>query len=119
MSHDQVFCLRIQDQQVWYAMVNGQMHGAWPNRGTAEAGMQVEQRRAKANGKNKLASHSDDEVRAILDQASALLESIRWASEKESDLQYNAYMMGFEQAREGISEMACAMTSEGDEDDDC
>lgn len=50
MTKDHVFCLRgHKDVIEWYAMVNGRVVGAtWPDKGSALAGMQTEQRR---NGK--------------------------------------------------------------------
>jgi hypothetical protein len=47
----QVVCLRGDDDTpVWRIYIGGQLHGAcWPDRGSAKAGLAVEQRRRREN----------------------------------------------------------------------
>ena len=51
MTPDQVFTIRENGEQVWLAVCNGRVVAAsWPDKGSAEAGLQTEQRR-RAEGK--------------------------------------------------------------------
>ena len=46
MAEDQVFTILVNGQQVWWAIVDDEIVKAdWPDKGTALAGLEVEQRR--------------------------------------------------------------------------